>query len=110
MKAFLFLVLLFLVLAIGQETVLAQSKSDLVGTWKLLSVSYVMNNGQTNKEPYGPHPTGLITYTADDRMMAMIAFDGRKSTTTLRHQRKKEPRLLPLLLPTQDVTRSLAIK
>jgi hypothetical protein len=37
-----------------------------------------MNNGETNKEPYGPHPTGLITYTADDRMMAMIAFDGRK--------------------------------
>ena len=57
---------------------IAQSKNDLVGTWKLVSVSYVMNNGQTNKEPYGPHPTGLITYTADDRMMAMIAFDGRK--------------------------------
>jgi hypothetical protein len=57
---------------------IAQSKNDLVGTWKLLSVSYVMNNGQTNKEPYGPHPTGFITYTADDRMMATIAFDGRK--------------------------------
>ena len=57
---------------------MAQSKADLVGTWKLVSVSYVMNNGETNKEPYGPHPTGLITYTADDRMMAMIAFDGRK--------------------------------
>jgi hypothetical protein len=78
MKAFLFLVFLFLVLPIGQETILAQSKSDLVGTWKLLSVTYVMNNGQTNKEPYGPHPTGFITYTADDRMMATIAFDGRK--------------------------------
>jgi hypothetical protein len=79
MKAFLFLpVLSFLVLATGQETILAQSKSDLVGTWKLLSVTYVMNNGQTNKEPYGPHPTGFITYTADHRMMATIAFDGRK--------------------------------
>jgi hypothetical protein len=57
---------------------IAQSKNDLVGTWKLVSVSYVMPNGQTNKEPYGPHPTGFITYTADDRMMATIAFDGRK--------------------------------
>ena len=70
--------LLLLVLAIGQEIGSAQSKTDLVGTWQLVSVLYVMNNGQTNKEPYGPHPTGLITYTADDRMMAMIAFDGRK--------------------------------
>jgi hypothetical protein len=72
------LVLLLLVPALGQENGLAQSKADLVGTWKLVSVLYVMDNGQTNKEPYGPHPTGLVTYTADDRMMAMIAFDGRK--------------------------------
>ena len=64
------LVLLLLVPALGQENGLAQSKADLVGTWKLVSVSYVMPNGQTNKEPYGPHPTGLITYTAGDRMMA----------------------------------------
>jgi len=56
----------------------AQSKTALIGTWKLVSVSYVMDNGQTNREPYGPSPTGLITYTADDRMMVTIAFDGRK--------------------------------
>ena len=56
----------------------ARSKHGLVGTWKLLSASYVMDNGQTNKEPYGPHPTGSINYTADDRMMVMIAIDGRK--------------------------------
>jgi len=56
----------------------AQSRNGLVGTWKLWSASYVMDNGQINQEPYGPHPTGFITYTADDRMMVMIAFDGRK--------------------------------
>jgi hypothetical protein len=56
----------------------AQSKNGLVGTWKLLSVSYVMDNGQTNKEPYGPHPTGFVTYTTDKRFMVTIAFDGRK--------------------------------
>ena len=60
------------------STAAAQSTNGLVGTWKLVSVLYVMDNGQTNKEPYGPHPTGLITCTADDRMMAMIPFDGRK--------------------------------
>jgi len=55
-----------------------QSQNGLLGTWKLLSASYVMDNGQTNMEPYGLHPTGFITYTADERMMVTIAFDGRK--------------------------------
>jgi Lipocalin-like domain len=57
----------------------AQSKNGLVGTWKLLSASYVMDNGQINQEPYGLHPTGFITYTTDDRFMVTIAFDGRKT-------------------------------
>ena len=57
----------------------AQSKNGLVGTWKLLSASYVMHNGQINQEPYGPHPAGFLTYTTDDRFMVTIAFDGRKT-------------------------------
>jgi hypothetical protein len=56
----------------------ARSKNGLVGTWELLSASYVMDNGQTNPELYGLHPTGFMTYTTDDRVMVMIAFDGRK--------------------------------
>jgi hypothetical protein len=56
----------------------ARSKNGLVGTWKLLSASYVMDNGQINQEPYGPHPTGFITYMTDDRFMVTIAFGGRK--------------------------------
>jgi hypothetical protein len=60
----------------------AQSREALVGTWKLLSVSYVMNNGETNKDPYGPHPTGFLTYTTDDRFMVTIAFDRRKPLST----------------------------
>jgi hypothetical protein len=64
--------------AVYPSIISAQSKNGLVGTWKLLSASYVMDNGQTNKEPYGPHPTGFITYTTDDRFMVTIALDGRK--------------------------------
>jgi lipocalin-like protein len=73
--------LLFTVATLGAvfpSISIAQSRNGLVGTWKLLSVSYVMDNGQTNNGPYGPHPTGFITYTTDDRVMVMIAFDGRK--------------------------------
>jgi len=98
MKPFLLLpVLLLLVPAIRQENAVAQSKTDLVGTWKLLSVSYVMDNGQTNKEPYGPHPTGLITYTADDRMAC-------------RHQQAKEQRRSRPPLPMVDDTLLTATK
>ncbi len=57
---------------------MAQAKDSLVGTWKLVSVTAKMDNGEVNKEVYGRHPTGFITYTADGRMMAIISEDGRK--------------------------------
>jgi hypothetical protein len=79
MKPLLFLpVLLFLVPAIGQQNLLAQSQADLVGTWKLVSASYTTDTGQVVKDAYGPNPTGFLTYTAEGRMMAIIANGGRK--------------------------------
>jgi hypothetical protein len=79
MKSFLLLlVLLILVPAMGQENGLAQSKTDLVGTWKLVSASYTTDKGQVVKDAYGRNPTGFLTYTADGRMMAIIASGGRK--------------------------------
>jgi hypothetical protein len=74
----LILVLSLLIPAIGQENVLAQSKADLVGTWKLVSASYTTDKGQLVKDTYGPNPTGFLTYTVDGRMMAIIARGGRK--------------------------------
>jgi hypothetical protein len=73
--------LLLTVAALGAVfplTSTGQSRNSLIGTWKLLSASYLMDNGQINKEPYGLHPTGFVTYTADDRVTVTIAFDGRK--------------------------------
>src|SRR6202521_5926182 len=55
-----------------------RSNESLVGTWKLLSASYLVNNREANTRPYGLHPTGLITYTGDGRVMVAVAFDGRK--------------------------------
>jgi hypothetical protein len=78
MKPFLPLVLLLLVPLIRQENGLAQSKADLVGTWKLVSASYTTDKGQVVKDAYGRNPTGFLTYTAEGRMMAIIASDGRK--------------------------------
>jgi hypothetical protein len=80
MKPFLFLlVLLLFVPAIRQENGLAQSKADLVGTWKLISVTDTTDKGQVIKDAYGQNPTGFLTYTADGRMMAIITNGGRKS-------------------------------
>ena len=31
-----------------------------------------------NKQAYGPHPDGLITYTADGRMSVIEVYDNRK--------------------------------
>src|SRR5690242_18744871 len=79
MKALLLLpVLLFFVPAIGQENGLAQSKNALVGTWKLISATDTTDKGQVMKDGYGRNPTGLLTYTTDGRMMAIITNGGRK--------------------------------
>jgi hypothetical protein len=79
MKPFLFLlVLLLFVPAIRQENGLAQSKADLVGTWKLISVTDTTDKGQVIKDAYGLNPTGFLTYTAEGRMMAIITNGGRK--------------------------------
>jgi hypothetical protein len=77
MKLFLPL-LLVLFLAIGQEIGLAQSKADIVGTWKLISASDTTDKGQVINNAYGLNPTGFLTYTADSRMMATITNGGRK--------------------------------
>jgi Lipocalin-like domain len=49
-----------------------------VGTWKLLSVKATTDKGDVDKAVLGQNPLGLLTYTADGRMMAIISDDGRK--------------------------------
>jgi Lipocalin-like domain len=50
----------------------------LVGTWKLVSASLSTAGGERNDAPFGPTPTGFLTYTREGRMSAMISHDGRK--------------------------------
>ena len=56
----------------------AQCKDSVVGTWKLLSNTATTEKGDVNKAAFGQNPSGLLTYTADGRMMAIISDDGRK--------------------------------
>ena len=79
MKPFLLpLMLLLVVPAIGQENGLAQSKTALVGTWKLVSATETTKNGKVRNEPFGKNAAGLITYTADGRVMSIMTNGGRK--------------------------------
>ncbi len=50
----------------------------IVGTWKLVSASLSTAGGEGNDAPFGPNPTGFLTYTLEGRMSAMISYSGRK--------------------------------
>jgi Lipocalin-like domain len=58
------------------------TNNKLVGTWKLVSASTATSTGERNETPYGPGPAGLLTYTADGRVAAMISHGGRNSLPT----------------------------
>lgn len=60
-----------------------QIGDELVGTWELVSASTTTSTGDRSETPYGPNPTGRLTYTVDGRVTAMISHDGRKSLSTL---------------------------
>src|SRR5216683_1724815 len=55
----------------------AQTHDRLVGTWKLVSVSSSTASEERNDTPFGPSPTGFLTYTQDGRMTAIISYAGR---------------------------------
>lgn len=55
----------------------AESNPGLLGTWRLVSAVATTASGERDTHPYGSKPTGLLTYMADGRMTAMIAYDGR---------------------------------
>ena len=55
--------------------------NQLVGTWRLVSAFAVNTDGRRTEAPYGPNPTGLITYTDDGRMSAVISYGGRRPLT-----------------------------
>lgn len=57
--------------------------SLLVGTWRLLSASSATPAGEHNETPYGVDPTGLLTYTADGRVAAIISYGGRKQLSPI---------------------------
>ncbi len=54
------------------------TNDKLVGMWKLVSASSTASTGERSETPYGPSPVGLLTYTGDGRVTALISYGGRK--------------------------------
>jgi len=50
----------------------------LLGAWKLVSASSTTSTGERNETPYGLNPVGLLTYSRDGRVTALISNGGRK--------------------------------
>jgi Lipocalin-like domain len=63
----------------AEAGVYAHSNDKLIGTWKLVSASSATKTAQRLESPYGPNPAGVLTYTADGRVTALISYGGRKA-------------------------------
>jgi hypothetical protein len=55
----------------------AQSAGKLVGTWKLVSAKITTDKGEV-RDSWGPNPEGLLMYTTDGRMSAILTLGHRK--------------------------------
>jgi hypothetical protein len=62
----------------------------VVGTWKLVAASSSTVGGERNDAPFGPSPTGFLTYTAEGRMMAIVSYGGRQNLSV------RDPAVLPV--------------
>ena len=54
----------------------------LVGTWKLVSASASTDGGDVDYTPYGTEPQGILTYTSDGWVMAIICHSARRLLST----------------------------
>ena len=54
-----------------------RAATDVVGVWRLVEARARTADGQVRPVPYGPRGMGLVSLTADGRMMAVLV-DGRK--------------------------------
>ena len=49
---------------------------SMIGTWRLVSTSAVDDAGQPMRQPYGPVPQGVVVFSPNGRMIAVLC-DGR---------------------------------
>ena len=83
MKTKFGLVLSIFAVIVGLAATTARA-ADLVGTWRLSSWIQEETESKIAHKPFGEHPSGLITYTADGHMMVIFSDPSRKSSASPR--------------------------
>jgi lipocalin-like protein len=53
-------------------------REPLIGTWRLAKVEHSSGRGEVDDQPWGTAPTGLLTYTSEGTMTALISYGGRR--------------------------------
>ncbi|MBN3959475.1 lipocalin-like domain-containing protein [Nostoc sp. NMS8] len=51
--------------------------NPLLGTWKLMSVSAILDDGTAEEQVYGSSPIGYITYTPEGRILVIFSRSDR---------------------------------
>ena len=64
------------------QSAIADDREKLIGTWKVVSYDNEFQDGSPRRAAYGQNPTGFLIFTAEGRMMAIVAGEGRKPATT----------------------------
>jgi hypothetical protein len=65
-------------LAISAMPSAAWAAGSVVGTWRLVSYIEEETESKAVHKNFGDHPSGLITYTSDGRMMVIFTDPNRK--------------------------------
>jgi lipocalin-like protein len=71
----------FLALAISTLASAAWAADSIVGTWRLVSWTEEETESKTVHKIFGDNPSGLVTFTADDRMMLILIDASHKPPT-----------------------------
>jgi len=76
------LVLSLLTVAVSLATTAAQAADSLVGSWRLSSWNEEETESKAVHTPFGDHPIGSITFTADERVMVIFTDPNRKPSAS----------------------------
>jgi hypothetical protein len=72
----------FLAFALCLAATTAQAADSLVGTWRLSSWVEEETETKIVHAPFGDHPAGTITFTADERVMVIFTDPNRKPSVS----------------------------
>jgi hypothetical protein len=56
--------------------------NEFVGTWRLISTEFRLEDGSPTESPYGTQPQGILVYDAHGNMAAQLAQSNRKPFAT----------------------------